>query len=226
VIPNPLETASEVETWDETCSEDSLLYIGRFDKRKGGDLVLRVYAELAASYPRLKLTFVGPDRGIAGEDGKTIKFKEFVQSTVPASYQSRIDFLGQINHSDVMLLRRKHAVTIVASHYEPFGYVVLEAMSCGCPLVATAVGGIPELVHDRKNGLLVSPQDVHGMVAACSELLDDRALAARLGRQARQDCRQFYGPDDIAKRTVAAYDEAIEIFNRRKSSGDHLYTGR
>jgi len=63
VIPNPLAAAAESETWGvKNRSNPSLLFVGRFDRRKGGDLILRVFAELAASDPRLCLTFVGPDR--------------------------------------------------------------------------------------------------------------------------------------------------------------------
>ena len=213
VIPNPLDAAVEAETWDfNTCSKDSLLFVGRFDRRKGGDLVLRVFAELAACYPRLKLTFVGPDRGIIQPDGKIWLFEHFVKSNFPESYWSRIEFCGSMSYSDVMSLRRKHFITLIPSRYEVFGYTVLEAMSLGCPIAATMVGGIPELIRDQQNGLLVPSQDVNAMSAACKKLLDDPHLAASLGRQAWLDCCYFYGPEKIARQTVAGYEEAIGKF--------------
>jgi len=220
VIPNPLDAANEPEIWDaKTCDANRLLFIGRFDALKGGDLVLRAFAELAASYPRLRLTFVGPDCGIK-TNGKTHLFKDFIINTLSEQHQPKVEFCGQISHSRVMRLRSKHFATIVASRLEMFPYSVLEAMSLGCPLVTTAVGGIPELIEDQRNGLLIPSQDVPAMTAACKKLLNDHALAARLGRQAWLDCHELYRPDSIAEQTIEAYERAINNFKFRNT--DHL----
>lgn len=216
VIPNPIGAALEVKTWDvRHCKSDSLLFVGRFDALKGGDLVIRAFAELAASYPNLKLTFVGTDQGLKGDDGSTQSFQQFVQDNVPRECLSRIKFWGQINHSEVMSLRVEHFATVVASQYESSGYSVLEAMALGCPVVATAVGGIPELIKDESNGLLVRAGDIRSLANGCRRLLEDRALAQRLGSQAWRDCCDLYSPEDIAQQTIAAYREAISAFRDR-----------
>jgi glycosyltransferase involved in cell wall biosynthesis len=217
VIPNPQDADVETNTWDiNTCRKDSLLFVGRFDRRKGGDLVLRVFSELAASYSSLILTFVGSDRGIIQADGTIWSFENFVRHNFPDWLRSRIEFRGEMNHSGVMSIRREHFATIIGSQYEIMPYSVLEAMSVGCPIVVTAVGGIPELIRDEQNGLLVPSQDIKAMIVACKKLLDNRTFAVRLGRQAWRDCRQFYRPDDMAKQTVAAYEQAIDNFKLRK----------
>src|SRR5262249_35199161 len=185
------------------------------DRRKGGDLVLRVFAELAKSYPNLTLKFVGPDIGIKGADDTILSFEKYVRSHIPEQFRSRIEFHGRICHPDVMSLRTKCFATIITSQYEIAPYSVLEAMSFGCPLVATAVGGIPEIIKDQRNGILVPSQDEEAMTAACRKLLDDRALATRLGRQARIDCRNFYGSENIARRTIATYEKVIKRFQSR-----------
>jgi glycosyltransferase involved in cell wall biosynthesis len=213
VVANPLEADVMARIWNvETCDKERLLFVGRFDRRKGGDLILHVFAQLAASYPKLRLTFVGPNRGIISADGDTRFLEDYVRNNFPECCRSRIDFCGEMAYSEIMPLRQKHFATIVASQYEIMPYVVLEAMSAGCPLVATSVGGIPEMVQDERNGLLVPSQDVNAMTAACKRLLDDHSLAARLGRQAWLDCREFYRPDNIAKQTIEAYKEAIKQF--------------
>jgi glycosyltransferase involved in cell wall biosynthesis len=220
VIPNPFEASGSSETWScATCNRNTLLFVGRSDARKGGDLVLRVFAELAAYYPDLHLSFVGPDHGIKGPDGSTWSLDRYFRSVVPEPYQSRVVFLGQMNYAAIAALRRSHFATIVASRYEIMPYSVLEAMSLGCPIVATSVGGIPELIQDRSNGLLVPSDDVRAMTAACRTLLDDHALAVRLGHQAWQDCRALYAPEKIAEQTVVAYREAIRVFRSRRQSG-------
>ncbi len=210
VMPNPVDPVSEEEAWDiDTCKRDSLLFVGRFDKVKGGDLVLCAFGQLATMFPNLTLTFVGPDRGVEEADGKVWTFQEFVRHNLPDQVQGRIGFLGQKSHAEVMALRTQHYITMIAAQYDTMGYMMLEAMSLGCPIISTAVGGIPEYIHDRRNGLLVPSQNVNAMVAACKELLENRELAARLGRQAWVDCRDLYNSGRAAERTIEAYSEAI-----------------
>jgi glycosyltransferase involved in cell wall biosynthesis len=215
VIPNPLRPADAAETWNiKTCNQ-SLLFVGRFDALKGGDLVLRAFAELAQLYPELRLTFVGPDRGLKDADGIVHDFNEFVCAHVPESCRQRIAYLGQTAHSQVMSLRRKSYVTVIASRQEVFPYSVLEAMSLGCPIVASTVGGISELIRDQRNGLLVPSNDVKALVEACRKLLESTPFAAQLGRQAWIDCNDLYRPEFIAEQTIAAYQEAIDRFAPR-----------
>jgi len=220
VIRNSLATPDDGKMWDiQTCDKNSLLFVGRFDRLKGGDLVLCAFAKLAALYPDLKLTFVGPDRGVIEADGAVSGFEQFVGNNFPGWLRPRIQFCGELKHSEVMALRLKHFATIIASQREIMPYSVLEAMSLGCPLIATSVGGIPELIKDQSNGVLVPSQDPEAMVNACVQLLDDRGLAARLGRQAWQDCHQLYSPDNIAIQTISAYDQAIDNFKRHAGAG-------
>lgn len=219
VIPNAIEKDELAEVWDiHTSKPRTFLFVGRFDAAKGAGLVLRSFAELAAAYQDVKLTFVGADIGIAEADGKLLRFQEFLERHIPKDIHSQIDFRGQLPRADIAQLRRTHFATIIASQFESFAYVVLEAMSLGCPIIATAVGGTPEMIVDRRSGLLVPSQDVHAMAQACRSLLDDPALAARLGHQAWLDCRNAYNPDVIAKQTVAAYEEAIDAFKSRARS--------
>jgi glycosyltransferase involved in cell wall biosynthesis len=213
VIPNALAFADAQNSWRfDTCDPNNILFVGRFDRQKGGDLVLRVFAELASIYPQLTLTFVGPDSGIKGPDNTLHLFESFTQLTLPEWCRSRIKFSGQLRHSELASLRRKSFLTLVASQYETMPYAVLEAMSLGCPIVATQVGGIPEMIQNRRNGLLVPSQEPRKMADACMTLINDPALAASLGRQSWNDCRKFYNPTTVAEQTVAAYRDAINIF--------------
>jgi glycosyltransferase involved in cell wall biosynthesis len=218
IIANPIlsgrcREARDVLTLDHT----ALLFVGRFDALKGGDLIVRAFATLAAMSPRARLTFVGRDIGLVGVNGRTLKFHDFVREHVPEEYRSRITFRGEVPRSEVMDYRWTHFATVIASQYEVAPYSVLEPMSLGCPIVATAVGGISELIKDQRNGLLVEPQNLGALVAACRSVIEDTDLAVRLGRQAWLDCRRRHDPEIIAQQTVAAYAEAVEIFKSRSS---------
>ena len=216
VIPNSISAASENELWRfDKCLPSTLLYVGRFDKRKGGDLILRAFALLAAKDAGVRLIFVGPDLGVANADGTLEHYPEFAQRNLPDSVRTRIDFRGPLSNLEVATLRRTMFATVVASQYEILPYAVLEAMSFGCPLVATSVGGIPELVKHMENGFLVPTQDAGALALACRSLLDQPNLAARLGKQAWEDCCRQYTPDKLARDTVAAYERTRDRFEKR-----------
>jgi glycosyltransferase involved in cell wall biosynthesis len=212
VIRNPIALGTDVARWQlSSCDTNRILYVGRFDRRKGGDLVLRTFGKLAQLYPDLRLTFVGPDIGVREDDGRSYSFNQFIQKHLPRACWRRIDFCGQLPHAEVMALRTKHFLTIVASQFEILPYSVLEAMSLGCPIIATEVGGIPELITDQRNGLLVASQNVAALTAACQVLLTDHTLASTLGMQARKDCEEFFDSRQLAVETILAYEKAIEV---------------
>ena len=73
-----------------------------------------------------------------------------------------------------MALRTQHFITIVAARYDTMGYMMMESMALGCPMVATAVGGIPEFIKDRRNGLLVPSDDADALANACAQLLENK----------------------------------------------------
>jgi glycosyltransferase involved in cell wall biosynthesis len=96
--------------------------------------------------------------------------------------------------------------------YEPFGIVALEAMAAGCPTVVAASGGLTETVTHGYDGLLVPPGDPDALAQAVIHLLDDSALAIRLGKNAQRTVREKYAWSDIAKATLAVYHDTIQQF--------------
>jgi glycosyltransferase involved in cell wall biosynthesis len=211
IIPNPILPALESTIWRlDACDTKRILFVGRFDRRKGGDLVLSAFEDLTKSNKDLRLTFVGPDGGVEGLNRDRLSFHEYMRRTLPKTIWSKIDFLGQLPTKQIAELRSKHLLTIVASQFEILPYAVLEAMSFGSPIIASRVGGIPELIRHEENGLLFDTQDASAMVAACRRLIEDNALAAKLGAQARLDCASLYNPVQIAIETISAYQAALK----------------
>jgi starch synthase len=117
---------------------------------------------------------------------------------------------------DVVQLLTHAALFVCPSVYEPLGIVNLEAMACGTPVAASAVGGIPEVVEDGVNGLLVpyderDPEDFEaGLAAAVNRLLADPAEAARMGETGRERAVGAFGWDTVARRTVEVYEAVLE----------------
>jgi glycosyltransferase involved in cell wall biosynthesis len=99
--------------------------------------------------------------------------------------------VGEIPRRQMSEFWNSLSVAVVPSLYEPFGLVALEAMACGVPVVATAVGGLKEIVHDGESGLLVPPGDAASLARALITLLTDEPLRRRLAKGARRRAEAF-----------------------------------
>ena len=100
-------------------------------------------------------------------------------------------------------------VVALPSWTEGLPIVLLEAMAHGRPVVATPVGGTPELVTDGETGLLVPPRDPEALAAALRRVLDDPDLARRLGTAARARVAERFTAAEQARRTLAIYDDVV-----------------
>jgi starch synthase len=119
---------------------------------------------------------------------------------------------------DVTQLYSHAAVFCCPSVYEPFGLINLEAMACETPVVASAVGGILEVVEDGGTGLLVPPADPAALADALGRVLADPARARAMGQAGRRRVEAQFSWASVAERTEQVYADAIAEFKR--SSGD------
>jgi glycosyltransferase involved in cell wall biosynthesis len=98
---------------------------------------------------------------------------------------------------------------VTPSVYEPFGIVVLEAMACGSPVVASAVGGIKEIVQSGQSGLLVPPADPKRLSEAVNRLLGDAGLGRKLAVNARRRVERHFSWESAARRTFEIYKRLL-----------------
>jgi glycosyltransferase involved in cell wall biosynthesis len=159
-----------------------VLYAGRLSPEKG-------ILDLLAAANGMKLTIAG--------DGP-------LREKVPGA-------LGFIPHDELGGFYDRAAVVAVPSHREGFGVVCAEAMAHGRPVVASAVGGLVDLVVDDETGLLVEPGDVDALRAALRRLLDDEELRRRLGGAARERVREHFSWERVTDLTVAAYEDVRRV---------------
>jgi glycosyltransferase involved in cell wall biosynthesis len=157
-------------------SPPHVLFAGRLSEEKG-------IRELLAAADGLPLVVAG--------DGP-------LRAEVPGA-------LGMVPHDELLELYGQAAVVVCPSLREGFGYACLEAMAAGRPVVASAVGGLKDLVVDGDTGLLVPAGDVPALRQALERLLADPELRERLGRQARERARAEYGWDRYVAAIRAAY---------------------
>jgi starch synthase len=123
-----------------------------------------------------------------------------------------------VKHEVVVQLYSHAAVFCCPSVYEPFGIINLEAMACETPVVASAVGGILEVVVDGETGLLVPPANPEALAAALTRLLKDPDTRRRMGQAGRRRVEAQFSWASIAERTERVYADAIADF--KKSAGD------
>lgn len=199
VIRNPMPLPrQDVVPHNVSGAQERMLFVGRFDYHKGGDVVIEAFAKIASLHPGCSLTFVGPDPGVVHPDGRRLALSEAL-ARLPTSIRARIDFRGVCSREEVAALRSSHAIAIVASRYENFGGTMIEAMAAGSALVCTAVGGCPEMITDGETGLLIPPADPDAMATACLRLLQNQDIAARIGAAARRHIGQELDPALIGR---------------------------
>ena len=197
VIHNPMPVPPASSSGDP----ERLLFVGRFDFHKGGDIVIDAFARIATRHPSCRLTFVGPDPGVERTGQPTLTLPEAL-ARLPDEIRTRIDVLGQCDREQVAALRQSHGLTIVASRYENFGGTILEAMAAGSALVCTDVGGGPEVISHGETALLVPPENAQALADACLSLLDDPGRAQDMGKAARKYVENHLSPEVIGQKVA------------------------
>jgi len=203
VIYNPMLSASDENKWVyENCIKDQILFVGRFDTHKGGDVVVSAFNHVAQMNAKARLVFAGPDRGIDYEDD-TLKIQKYIDKTITdGNIKSRIHYLGAVTSDKANQLRRESNITIMASRWENFANTVTEAMGMGCPFVGTNSGGTPEIISHGKTGLLVEPCNPIDLAEKISMILEDGELATRLSNNAFNYISERLDPIMIAKQNL------------------------
>jgi glycosyltransferase involved in cell wall biosynthesis len=211
VVHPPIAPVPPGERWRlEACDPTRVLFVGRFDRHKGGDLIIEAFGRVLQEVPQARLCFVGPDRGCPDAGGRSWGLEEFLQDRLPGALESgRVVLLGQQPFSALAPLRRQAMVSVVCSRYENAPRALIEALSLGCPTVAARVGGIPEILQDQVDGLLHRPGDPVDLAAQIVALLGNPARAAELGRHAAATCEWRFNPEAIAARMVEFYRRVI-----------------
>jgi glycosyltransferase involved in cell wall biosynthesis len=176
-----------------------LLTIGRLVERKGVATVIAALAEL----PGAELVVAGgPEAGQLKSDPA---YRALQETARRHGVADRVVFTGGVARADVPALIRSADVVVCVPWYEPFGIVPLEAMACGVPVVASAVGGLTDTVVDRVTGRLVPPRDPATLAGVLRALLADPGGRAGMGAAGRERVEQWYTWPRVAAQTETVY---------------------
>ncbi len=178
----------------------SVIFVGRITRQKGVPVLLRAAAALDPA-AQLVLCAGQPDTPeLAAEvEGLVAELR---------ATRSGVIWIPEMLAKPAVIQLLSHATVFACpSLYEPLGIVNLEAMACGTAVVASAVGGIPEVVSDGETGLLVPSDDPAALAAALGALIADPARATALGRAGRERAVAEFGWQSVAAQTAALYAE-------------------
>jgi D-inositol-3-phosphate glycosyltransferase len=164
----------------------------------------------------------GPEARALGRDPEVCRLRALARE---AGVEERVAFRGRVDRDAMPALLRSADVVVCVPWYEPFGIVPLEAMACGVPVVASAVGGQKDSVVHGVTGVHVPPRDPDALADALRGLLADPARRAELGAAGARRARERYGFDRIARATREVYAElaAPGLARRRGASARAAY---
>ena len=197
VIPNGVDTSVFYPAPDRSRAEQTVLFIGRLVSNKGPETLIQAVPLVLAQHPQAQFVLVG-------EGPLRARLQEQVNRL---SIGHAVQFLG-IRH-DVPVLMRQSALLVRPSTLEGMPLTILEAMASALPVVATPVGGTPELLQDGVNGYLIGVGDHVALANAIIQLLGDRWLAEEMGQRGRKLVEDRYTWDAVAEQTERVYAEAI-----------------
>ncbi len=180
VLPNPAPRIDGLPA--PAAGDGGLVFAGRLTHQKDLDVALGAVARVDAA--RLDVIGDGPERARLEATARSLGLDD------------RVRFFGALPREQALAHVRAADAVVLSSAWENFPHGVVEALALGTPVIATRVGGVPEVVHDGENGLLVAPGDVDAFAGALRRYLGDGELRARL-RAAAAPSVADYAPDRI-----------------------------
>ena len=186
-----------------------VVFVGRLTPHKGVDVLIR------ALPPSARLLIAGSE----GHDPRPPE-RDYPQLLRRLAHGRQIRFLGPVSDEALRVLYANAAAVVLPSVHrtcfgrfvavsELLGLTALEAMACGTPVIASRIGGVPEVVEDGVTGFLVEPGDVTHLRERISQLSSDDALRSRLGREARQCVMERFTWSACAERCMTTYDRLL-----------------
>ncbi|MCX8185264.1 MAG: glycosyltransferase family 4 protein [Sulfolobales archaeon] len=206
IIPNGVDTRvfrpagdrESIKAMFGLSGRSVVLYVGRMSYRKGPHVLLNAFANISDS--RAVLVMVG--------SGDMLPFLKLRAELL--GVESRVIFMNYVSDSLLPELYRMSDVFVAPSIVaEAFGLVILEAMASGVPVIATSVGGIPEVLSEGRAGFLVAPNSERELGEAISIMLSDSSLRETCGEIGRRVAEERYSWDIVVPQIERVYSEAV-----------------
>jgi glycosyltransferase involved in cell wall biosynthesis len=179
-----------------------IVSVGHIRRVKGFDVLLRAAAEVCRVYPKATFLIVGTVQ----EPDCDRDLRELVRQL---DLERNVRFLGKLENESVWSLLKLCDVFCQPSRSEGMSNALLEAMGCGLPCVATAVGGTPEVLEDGRTGYIVPSEDYHAAANRIMALLGDPEGARQMGLLARRVVEERFSAQSMIRSMVGMYDQLL-----------------
>ncbi|MCB2156972.1 glycosyltransferase [bacterium] len=196
VIPNGIELPET--TANPSGDGIRIGLVGNYRHRKGHDLALKALARILPDYPDARLVFAGVDF----MDG------ELQKQIASLNLDDHVEDLGF--QEDVASLLQSLDLYIQPSRYEGTPNTLMEAMATGLPCIASEVGGVPEVLRDEQDGILIPPEDEGALAAAMKQLMADETRRKELGSSARKRIEEAFSMEALVARHDWLYKELLK----------------
>ena len=176
-----------------------VMFVGRIDREKGLFDLVECGKYICGERSDISFIIAGN-----GRDLNKLRWK-----TKKAEVQEKFIFLGQTDRDNLVKLYQNATLFVLPSYHEGLPTVLLEAMSCGLPIIATDVRGNRDMISSGKNGILVPPRDPKKMAEATSLLLENDTLRTSLSKNARKTIEGKYTWDAVSNKFLNCYKSLV-----------------
>jgi glycosyltransferase involved in cell wall biosynthesis len=209
IDPKSVTELSESELVQLNIPENAVICtaVGRLEPVKGYGILLKAIKGVLKNFPDVYCLIVG--------DGNLKK--DLKKQIIDLKLQNRVHLLGYQNHNKVMSILRSSDIFVMPSLYEGTPISLLEAAALGKAIVASRVGGIPELINDGEQAILFSPGDHQALVEAITQFVSDKKKTREFGKQAQIRIRNRFRLDTMVQATKHAYNRAWKDFRKLRN---------
>lgn len=190
------------------------LFVGRLEKRKGIETLFKAIPLILEEVPNTQFYIVGRDTNLAPNGGS---YKEYLLKKLDQKYQGNIEFIGYVDNTNLNNYYKNCDIFIAPSLYESFGLIFLEAMAWGKPVIGCNVGGIPDIVENNEDGLLIEPENKNELANAVLKLLRNKELRKKMGTSGRKKVEADFSTKKMAENSYEIYKNIISSQNRNES---------
>jgi glycosyltransferase involved in cell wall biosynthesis/GT2 family glycosyltransferase len=191
---------------DERNSDNTIVFLGRLEPRKGIDLLLAAIPLVLSKFKDVNFKIIGdasinmPESDLTYQDKFSKEYPHLL---------SKVEFFGKISDEAIDLQFKNANIFVAPSRFESFGLIFVEAMMFSLPIVSIRSGGIPEVVTDKRSGILVNAESATEISNAICELLSNKDFAKELGANGRIDYETKFSQDSIVPKLVNYYEKHI-----------------
>ncbi|MGZ7107426.1 MAG: glycosyltransferase family 4 protein [Methanobacterium sp.] len=195
VIPNGVDLKLVDSISKEEKEKDSIIYVGRLAPHKHVDDLINAINSLKKDFKDLNLKIIG----------EGTQKDNLIKLVNNLNLNGRVDFLSNIEYSEVIRNMKNSAILVLPSTREGFGMVLVEANACNLPVIAYNSGGVVEVIEDKKNGFLVEPRNNNELIQKIRFLLQNEDIAREMGLYGRKKAEKLFNWDKIVDRIVETY---------------------